>query len=98
MKTSILLISSQSQRRTLPFMTYQIHFCQTVDLSIPLSNFFNFAKTYGFKLITWLPYYARGATGATGKGEAAVKEAGKMLKNRTSSLVSWTLGKLCHRV
>ena len=35
-----------------------------------------FAKTYGFKLITRSPYYAR----ATSKAEAAVKEAKKMLK------------------
>ena len=39
-------------------------------------EFLNFAKTYGFKLITRSPYYAR----ATGKAEAAVKEAKKMLK------------------
>ena len=39
-------------------------------------EFSNFAKTYGFKLITRSPYYAR----ATGKVEAAVKEAKKMLK------------------
>ena len=39
-------------------------------------EFLNFAKTYGFKLITQSPYYAR----ATGKAEAAVKEAKKMLK------------------
>ena len=39
-------------------------------------EFSNFAKTYGFKLITRSPYYAR----ATGKAEAAVKEAKKMLK------------------
>ena len=32
-------------------------------------EFLNFAKTYGFKLITWSPYFAR----ATGKAEAAVK-------------------------
>ena len=38
-------------------------------------EFSNFAKTYGFKLITRSPYYAR----ATGKAVAAVKEA-KMLK------------------
>jgi len=57
-------------------------------------EFFNFAKTYGFKLISWSPYYAR----ATGKAEAAVKEAKKMLKNRTSSLVSWTLGTIRLRV
>ena len=36
----------------------------------------NFAKTYGFKLTTRSPYYAR----ATGKAEAAFKEAKKMLK------------------
>ena len=36
----------------------------------------NFAKSYGFKLITRSPYYAR----ATSKAEAAVKEAKKMLK------------------
>ena len=47
-----------------------------MDLSIPLRNFVNFAKTYGFKLITWSPYYARG----TGKAEATIKEAKKMLK------------------
>ena len=41
-------------------------------------EFLNFAKTYSFKLITLLLYYAR----ATGKAEslAAVKEAKKMLK------------------
>ena len=39
-------------------------------------EFSNFAKTYGFTLITRSPYYAR----ATGKTEAAVKEAKKMLK------------------
>ena len=39
-------------------------------------EFLNFAKTYGFKLITRSPYYAR----ATGKAEAAVKETKKMLK------------------
>ena len=39
-------------------------------------EFSNFAKTYGVKLITRSPYYAR----ATGKAEAAVKEAKKMLK------------------
>ena len=39
-------------------------------------EFSNFAKTYGFKLTTRSPYYAR----ATGKAEAAVKEAEKMLK------------------
>ena len=39
-------------------------------------EFSNFAKTDGFKLITRSPYYAR----ATGKAEAAVKEAKKMLK------------------
>lgn len=38
-------------------------------------EFLNFAKTYGFKLITRSPYYAR----ATSKAEAAVKEA-KMFK------------------
>ena len=37
-------------------------------------DFLNFAKTYGLKLITWSPYYAR----ATGKGKAAIKEAKKM--------------------
>ena len=58
-------------------------------------EFLNFAKTYGFKLITRSPYYAR----ATGKAEAAVKEAKKMLKkNQTSSLVSWTIGTLRLRV
>ena len=36
----------------------------------------NFAKTYGFELITRSPYFAR----ATGKAEASVKEAKKMLK------------------
>ena len=30
---------SQSQRRTLLVMVYQIHFCQTKDLSLPLRNF-----------------------------------------------------------
>ena len=54
----------------------------------------NFAKTYGFKLITRSPYYAR----ATGKAEAAVKEAKKMLKNQTSALVSWTIRTLRLRV
>ena len=39
-------------------------------------EFSNFAKTYGFKLTSWSPYYAR----ATSKAEAAVKEAKKMLK------------------
>ena len=58
-------------------------------------EFSNFAKTYGFKLTTQSPYYAR----ATGKAEAAVKEAKKMLKkNQTSSLVSWTIGTLHLRV
>ena len=36
-------------------------------------EFSNFAKTYGVKLITRSPYYAR----ATGKAEAAVKEVKK---------------------
>ena len=36
----------------------------------------NFVKTYGFKLMTQSSYYTR----ATGKAEAAVKEAKKMLK------------------
>ena len=39
-------------------------------------EFLNFAKSYGFKLITRSPYYAR----ATSKAEAAVKETKKMLK------------------
>ena len=39
-------------------------------------EFVNFAKAYDFQLITPSPYYAR----ATGKAEAAVKEAKKMLK------------------
>ena len=39
-------------------------------------EFLNFAKTYGFKLIARSPYYARD----TGKAEAAVKEAKKILK------------------
>ena len=39
-------------------------------------EFSNFAKTYGFKLITRSPYYAR----ATGEAEAAVKETKKILK------------------
>ena len=39
-------------------------------------EFVNFAKAYDFQLITRSPYYARG----TGKAEAAVKEAKKMLK------------------
>ncbi|XP_015748528.1 PREDICTED: uncharacterized protein LOC107328301 [Acropora digitifera] len=51
-------------------------------------EYLNFAKTYGFKLITRSPYYAR----ATGKAEAAVKEAKKMLKK--SDLVT---GLLDHR-
>ena len=66
-----------------------------MDLSIPLRIFSNFAKTYGFKLITRSLYYAR----ATGKAEAAVKEAKKMFKkNQTSSLVSWIIGTLRLRV
>ena len=76
---------SQSQSRTLPVMVYQIHGSQYTS-----QEFSNFAKSYGFKLITRSPYYAR----ATGKAEAAVKEAKKMLKNQTSSLVSWTIGTL----
>ncbi|KAK2552841.1 Uncharacterized protein P5673_026010 [Acropora cervicornis] len=51
-------------------------------------EYLNFAKTYGFKLITRSPYYAR----ATGKAEAAVMEAKKMLKK--SDLVT---GLLDHR-
>ena len=37
-------------------------------------EFFKFANTYDFMLIARSPYYAR----ATGKAEAAVKEAKKM--------------------
>ena len=51
-------------------------------------EYLNFAKTYGFKLITRSPYYAR----ATGKAAAAVMEAKKMLKK--SDLVT---GLLDHR-
>ena len=47
-----------------------------MDLSILLWNFLNFAKTYGLNSITRSPYYTR----ATGKVEAAVKEAKEMLK------------------
>ena len=39
-------------------------------------EFVNFANTYGFKLITRSPYYARAAI----KAEAAVKEAKRMVK------------------
>ncbi|XP_068756751.1 uncharacterized protein [Montipora capricornis] len=39
-------------------------------------EFLNFVKSYGFKLITRSPYYAR----ATSKAEAAVQEAKKMLQ------------------
>ena len=46
------------------------------DKSQVPTAFSNFAKTYGFKLTTRSPYYAR----ATGKAEAAVKEVKKMLK------------------
>ena len=76
MKTSILPISSQSQRRR--FARYGIPdtFLSDNGPQYTSQEFFNFLKTYGFKLITWSPYYAR----ATSKAEATVKEAKKMLK------------------
>ena len=45
-------------------------------------TFLNFAKTYGFKLITRSPYNAK----ATGKAEAAVKKAKKMFKKKSNLL------------
>ena len=71
------------------------HFARYVIPDIFLSDngpqytaqeFSNFAKTYGFKLITRSPYYAR----ATGKAEAAVKEDKKMLKKIRPH--HWSLG------
>ena len=71
------------------------HFARYVIADIFLSDngpqytaqeFSNFAKTYGFKLITRSPFYAR----ATGKAEAAVKEAKKMLKKIRP--LHWSLG------
>ena len=48
-------------------------------------EFSNFAKAYGFQLVTRSPYYAK----ATGKAESAVKEDEKMLKK--SDLLSGLL-------
>ena len=48
-------------------------------------EFSNFAKAYGFQLVTLSPYYVK----ATGKAESAVKEAKKMLKK--SDLLSGLL-------
>ena len=57
-------------------MVYQIHFLSDNGPQYTSQEFSNFAKTCGFKLTTRSPNYAR----ATGKAEAAVKEAKKMLK------------------
>ena len=51
-------------------------------------EFSNFAKAYGFQLVTRSLYYAK----ATGKAESAVKEAKKMLKKSDLLSVSWTKG------
>ena len=62
------------------------HFARYHGPQYTSQEFSNFAKTYGFKLITRSPYYAR----ATGKAEAAVKEAKKMLKKIRP--LHWSLG------
>ena len=74
-KTSRLPMLSQSQRRTLPIMVYQIHFVRQWTTA-HLSGIFWFCQDLWFQVNYRIAYYAR----ATGKDEAAVKEAKKMIK------------------
>ena len=82
LKTSLLQMLSQSQmlfQSLLPMLSESR--CGLPDIFLSdngphytSQTFLNFAKTYGFKLITRSPYNAK----ATGKAEAAAKKAKKM--------------------
>ena len=66
-------------------MVFQKNFLSDNGPQYVSQEFSNFAKVYGFQLVTRSPCYAK----ATGKAESAVKDAKKMLKK--SDLLSGLL-------